>query len=206
MVIMFHGSRMVSWPFSRRRWEIFVPGTYVPLSPRTFRCDDTRRISHNADFFCTLEESVAYELSYGILIVFNNAVYFTSRRVTVRPDDVISLLSCDTFCLCVRVVGILSLTLFKVALCVMLDRIALADARERASQGLSPRPKEDEIRVLLAAGTNVAVDRLVAVGCLRLAGVVTSPGGLKFRSQKFFRHVAIGFLIKCISGWQAGCT
>ncbi|CAM9721084.1 unnamed protein product, partial [Ectocarpus sp. 13 AM-2016] len=50
-----------------------------------------------------------------------------------------------------------SLTL--VALCVMVDRIATADARLRPSRGLRPRPKAEQIRVLLASGTNVAVDR-----------------------------------------------
>lgn len=47
----------------------------------------------------------------------------------------------------------------QVALCLMIDRIALADARARSSRGLPPRRKVDQVRVLLAAGTNVAVDR-----------------------------------------------
>lgn len=47
----------------------------------------------------------------------------------------------------------------KVALCVMIDRIATADARLRPSRGLPPRPKAEQVRVLLASGTNVAVDR-----------------------------------------------
>ncbi|CAB1113252.1 unnamed protein product [Ectocarpus sp. CCAP 1310/34] len=52
-----------------------------------------------------------------------------------------------------------SLTL--VALCVMVDRIAAADARLRSSRGLPPRPKAEQVRVLLASGTNVAVDRVL---------------------------------------------
>lgn len=47
----------------------------------------------------------------------------------------------------------------KVALCVMIDSIATEDARVRPSRGLSPRPKAEQVRILLAAGTNVAVDR-----------------------------------------------
>ncbi|CAN0187178.1 unnamed protein product [Ascophyllum nodosum] len=53
-----------------------------------------------------------------------------------------------------------------VALCVMLDRIAAADARARPTQGLAPRSRRQQIRVLLAAGTNVAVDR-VLMGLMR---------------------------------------
>lgn len=49
----------------------------------------------------------------------------------------------------------------QVALCVMLDRIISADARLRPSRGLPPRRKNDQIRILLAGGTNVAVDRQV---------------------------------------------
>lgn len=41
----------------------------------------------------------------------------------------------------------------------MVDRIASADALARPSRGLAPRPKADQVRVLLASGTNVAVDR-----------------------------------------------
>ncbi|CAN0177859.1 unnamed protein product, partial [Ectocarpus sp. 4 AP-2014] len=52
-----------------------------------------------------------------------------------------------------------SLTL--VALCVVIDRIATADARLRPSRGLAPRPKAVQVRVLLASGTNVAVDRVL---------------------------------------------
>ena len=48
---------------------------------------------------------------------------------------------------------------WKVALCVMIDHIATEDARARPSRGLSPRPKAEQVRILLAAGTNVAVDR-----------------------------------------------
>ncbi|CAM9602527.1 unnamed protein product, partial [Scytosiphon promiscuus] len=55
-----------------------------------------------------------------------------------------------------------------VALCVMIDSIASADARARVSRGLAHRPKAEQVRVLLASGTNVAVDRvlqgLVAAG------------------------------------------
>ena len=42
---------------------------------------------------------------------------------------------------------------------MMIDHIATEDARARPSRGLSPRPKAEQVRILLAAGTNVAVDR-----------------------------------------------
>lgn len=42
---------------------------------------------------------------------------------------------------------------------MMFDGIASADALARPSRGLGPRPKADQVRVLLASGTNVAVDR-----------------------------------------------
>ncbi|CBN75854.1 prematurely terminated mRNA decay factor-like [Ectocarpus siliculosus] len=54
-----------------------------------------------------------------------------------------------------------SCTACSVALCVMVDRIATEDARLRPSRGLPPRPKAEQIRVLLASGTNVAVDRVL---------------------------------------------
>lgn len=41
----------------------------------------------------------------------------------------------------------------------MIDSIATEDTRVRPSRGLPPRPKAEQVRVLLAAGTNVAVDR-----------------------------------------------
>ncbi|CAM9744014.1 unnamed protein product [Discosporangium mesarthrocarpum] len=48
-----------------------------------------------------------------------------------------------------------------VALCVMLDRLCLRDEKARRTHGLPPRTKEGQARVLVAAGTNVAVDRVL---------------------------------------------
>ncbi|CAM9272088.1 unnamed protein product, partial [Phaeothamnion confervicola] len=48
-----------------------------------------------------------------------------------------------------------------VALCVLVNRLAVADAAARDAAGKRPRPKEQEARILLAAATNVAVDRVL---------------------------------------------
>lgn len=77
----------------------------------------------------------------------------------------------------------------KVALCVMIDRIASADARARPSRGLAPRPKADQVRVLLASGTNVAVDRCCftrrydgrVIFCLAGVGVCLLLSGANMR-------------------------